>query len=54
MSNKTLSLSASLIVILCINAMPSAFAEKGFAWKDEPGKHVDLQKDGKNIARYVY
>jgi hypothetical protein len=54
MSNKTLSLSASLIVALCINAMPSAFAEKGFSWKDEAGKHVDLLKDGKNIARYVY
>ena len=54
MSNKTLSLSVSLILILCINAMPSAFAEKGFSWKDEPGKHVDLQKSGKNIARYVY
>ncbi|MFP6854966.1 MAG: DUF6807 family protein, partial [Opitutales bacterium] len=34
--------------------LSQAFAEKGFQWKDQAGKHVDLSKDGKNIARYVY
>ena len=44
-------LLASLSLLL---GLPAAFAAKGFEWKDEPGKHVDLLKDGKNVARYVY
>ena len=54
MIHRTFSLLATLVAALLIHAMPSAFAEKGFQWKDESGKHVDLLKDGKKIARYVY
>ena len=48
---RTLPVLASFFLLF---VSTTAFAEKGFQWKDEAGKHVDLLKDGKNVARYVY
>ena len=43
-----------LLFALVSLGLVNAFAEKGFQWKEDAGKHVDLLKDGKKIARYVY
>ena len=51
-----------LCVLLCVSAPEPVLSEiegreiqsSGFKWIDTPGKHTDLELDGRKILRYVY
>ncbi len=44
--------SATAAALLCLLAAGGVRAE--FAWTDTEGKHLELHRDGKPVARYVY
>jgi hypothetical protein len=42
------------ILAFTCTARTSAAADKGFAFKDDPGQHLDILLDGRIVARYMY
>ncbi len=46
--------SRLLLPFLALALSPSLTAADGFAWKDTPGKFIDLTFDDKPVARYVH
>jgi hypothetical protein len=48
---KSFILATLLLASPCLSLLAK---HHGYSWKDEPGKHLDLMKGDKKIARYVY
>ena len=43
-----------LLPALSVLLLATLSADAAFEWTDTPGKHTDLQYEGKNIVRYIY
>lgn len=43
-----------LPLFLCTVLSGASLARAGFTWTDTPGKHLELSRDDKPVARYVY